>query len=79
VMTTLMAVMPADKPKYLFMVLFDEPKGLPETHGFQTAGWNAAPTTGAIIERVGPMLDITPRFVAPVDPFPFVKRLGLKE
>jgi cell division protein FtsI (penicillin-binding protein 3) len=79
VMTTFMAIMPADKPKYLLMVLFDEPKGLPETHGYQTAGWNAAPTTGAIIARVGPMLDITPRFEAPVQPFPYVSRLGLKE
>ncbi len=79
VMNTFMAIMPADKPKYLLMVLLDEPKGLPETHGFQTSGWNAAPTTGAIIERVGPMLDITPRFTAPVQPFPYVARLGVKE
>jgi cell division protein FtsI (penicillin-binding protein 3) len=79
VMTTFMAAMPVDQPKYLIMVMFDEPKGLPETHGYQTAGWNAAPTTGKIIERVGPMLDLTPRFAAPVQPFPYVARLGLKE
>jgi cell division protein FtsI (penicillin-binding protein 3) len=79
VLTTFMAAMPADKPKYLLMIMFDEPKGLPETHGYQTAGWNAAPTTGKIIERVGPMLDLTPRFTAPVQPFPYVARLGLKE
>ncbi len=79
VMTTFMATMPADKPKYLIMVLFDEPEGLAETHGFRTSGWNAAPVTGKVIERVGPMLDLTPRFEAPVRPFPFVARLGLKE
>jgi cell division protein FtsI (penicillin-binding protein 3) len=78
VMTSFMALMPADKPKYLLMVVLDEPKGLPETHGFATSGWNAAPVTGGIIERVGPMLDLTPRFEAPVQPFPHVQAMGFK-
>ncbi len=78
VLTTFMAVMPADKPKYLFLIMLDEPKGLPETHNFITSGWNAAPVTGNIIERVGPMLDVTPRFDPPTQPFPYVARLGLK-
>ncbi len=44
-MTTFMATMPADKPKYLIMVLFRRAAGLEETHGFRTSGWNAAPVT----------------------------------
>ena len=43
-LTTFMAVLPADKPRYLITLLLDEPKGLPETHGYATSGWNAAPT-----------------------------------
>ena len=39
--TTFMAVFPFDKPKYLVLCLYDEPKGLPETYGFATAAWNA--------------------------------------
>ena len=78
VLTTFMAMAPADKPKYIFLVIIDQPQGLPETHNFVTAGWNAAPTAGNIIERVGPMLDITPRFDPPVQPFPYVARLNLK-
>ena len=40
--TTFMAIAPADKPKYLFVILYDEPQGLPETFGFATAAWNGA-------------------------------------
>lgn len=79
VLTTFMAVMPSDKPRYLIMTMLDEPKGLPETHGYATSGWNAAPTTGRIIERIGPMLNIEPRFELPQTPFPHVARLGVQQ
>lgn len=74
--TTFMAIAPSDKPRYLFMTLFDEPQGLPETHGYATSGWNASPTTGRIIERVAPILGIPPRFEAPDRPFPLMARMG---
>jgi cell division protein FtsI (penicillin-binding protein 3) len=64
-LTTFMAVFPSDKPQYLLLVMLDEPKGLPETHGFATAGWNAAPTSGRIIARIGSMLRIEPRLDLP--------------
>ena len=32
------AVFPADQPKYLLLVMLDEPQGLPETGGLATAG-----------------------------------------
>lgn len=73
------AVMPSDKPRYILMTILDEPKGLPETHGYATSGWNAAPLTGRIIERIGPMLDIDPRFEVPVIPFPLVARMGISQ
>jgi cell division protein FtsI (penicillin-binding protein 3) len=74
--TTFMAVAPSDKPRYLFMTIYDEPQGLPETQGFATSGWNASPTTGRIIERVAPLLSISPRFEAPDRPFPLMARVG---
>jgi cell division protein FtsI (penicillin-binding protein 3) len=74
--TTFMAIAPADKPKYLFVTLLDEPQGIKETYGFATAGWNGAPVTGQIIERVTPMLGLPPRFDSPVQPFPTMVRLG---
>lgn len=74
--TTFMAVTPADKPKYLFMTLLDEPQPTKDTHGYATAGWNASPTTGRIIERVAPIMGIEPRFETPANPFPYAAKLG---
>lgn len=75
-LTTFMAVMPADKPRYILLTMLDEPKGLPETHGYATSGWNAAPTTGRIVERIGPMLGLETKFELPQQPFPLVARIG---
>ncbi|MFM9974728.1 MAG: peptidoglycan D,D-transpeptidase FtsI family protein [Beijerinckiaceae bacterium] len=76
VLNSFMAVMPADKPRYLLLTMLDEPEGVPETMGQRTSGWNAAPTSGYIIERVAPMLDMTPRFENPTAPFPVIARLN---
>src|SRR5262245_24821776 len=59
------AVFPADQPRYLLLVMLDEPQVIPETNGFATSGWNAAPTAGLIIARIAPLLAITPRFDLP--------------
>jgi cell division protein FtsI (penicillin-binding protein 3) len=74
--TTFTAILPADKPKYVFLTIMDEPQALPETYGFSTAGWNAGPVTGNVIERVAPLLGIPPRFEPPAQPFPLMSRLG---
>jgi len=58
------AIFPYDNPRYVVLVLLDEPRGIPETYGYATAGWTAAPTAGAVIKRIAPMLGverITPR------------------
>src|SRR5512144_1036738 len=65
VLTSFTAIVPADKPRYILLVMLDEPKGLPETHGFSTSGWNAVPVGAKVIERVAPLLDIQPRFDLP--------------
>jgi cell division protein FtsI (penicillin-binding protein 3) len=64
-LTDVMAVMPADDPKYLVLVMLDEPQIIPETHGFATSGWNAVPTAAKIIARVAPLLGLEPRFDLP--------------
>jgi cell division protein FtsI (penicillin-binding protein 3) len=76
VFTTFMAIMPADKPKYLVLTLMDEPLALPETAGYRTAAWNAGPVAGKIIERAGPLLGLPPRFDLPTQPFPLLAKLG---
>jgi cell division protein FtsI (penicillin-binding protein 3) len=79
VLTTFMAIVPADRPKYLFLTLLDEPLALPETNGYRTAAWNAGPVTGKIIERAGPLLGLPPRKDLPPQPFPLLAKLGYAE
>jgi cell division protein FtsI (penicillin-binding protein 3) len=65
VLTTFTAILPADQPRYQLLIMLDEPQGLPETSGYATSGWNAAPTAGKVIARIAPMLGIEPRFDLP--------------
>ena len=65
VLTDFMAVLPADQPRYLLLIMLDDPKVLPETHGFKTSGWNAVPVGGAVVARIAPLLGIEPRMDLP--------------
>ncbi|MFK8250231.1 peptidoglycan D,D-transpeptidase FtsI family protein [Ancylobacter terrae] len=60
-LTTFTGVFPMDDPRYLVLVILDEPQAAPGTYGFATAGWNSGPTTGKIIARIAPLLGIMPR------------------
>ena len=51
-MSSFFGIIPASNPKYLLYVIFDEPQGIKETFGFAGGGWTAAPTAGAIFERL---------------------------
>ena len=61
VLTDFVAVLPADQPRYLLLIMLDEPHATPETHGFTTSGWNAVPTGGTVVARIAPLLGIAPR------------------
>lgn len=64
-LTTFMAVFPSDQPKYLVTIILDEPQPIPETKGYATSGWNAAPTAGNLVTRIAPILGVEPRFDLP--------------
>ncbi len=76
VFTTFMAIVPADKPKYLYLTLYDDPAPAPEDHGYHTAAYNAGRVTGALIRRVEPLEGVSPTKEAPIQPFPILARLG---
>jgi cell division protein FtsI (penicillin-binding protein 3) len=76
VFTTFMAITPADKPKYLYLVMYDEPQGLPEDGGYHTAAYNAGRVTGELIQRVEPLEGRPPASQFPDQPFPLLARLG---
>jgi cell division protein FtsI (penicillin-binding protein 3) len=65
VLNSFTAILPADNPQFQLLIMLDEPKALPETHGFITSGWNAVPTGGKVIARIAPLLGIEPRFDLP--------------
>jgi cell division protein FtsI (penicillin-binding protein 3) len=65
VLTSFTAVLPADQPRYLLLIMLDEPQATPDTHGFTTSGWNAVPVGGAVIGRIAPLLGLEPRFDLP--------------
>src|SRR5271163_188863 len=76
VFTTFMAITPADKPKYLYLTIYDDPQATPEDHGFHTAAYNAGRVAGALIRRVEPLEGVPPMKEAPTQPFPIIARLG---
>ena len=77
VFTTFMSIIPADKPKYLFLVLMDDPQAVEGTYGYHTAAWNSGEVTGKIMERVAPILNMPPMLTMPTQPFPLLARLGI--
>jgi cell division protein FtsI (penicillin-binding protein 3) len=60
VLSSFVGVFPITAPRYLVLVMLDEPKGVPATHGYATGGWTAAPVVGRVIARIGPMSGIAP-------------------
>jgi len=56
--TSFVGILPMTEPRYVVMVLLDEPRGTEATYNFATAGWNAAPTAARVIARIAPLLGI---------------------
>ncbi len=51
---------PMYDPKYIVLVILDEPKGINETFGFSTGGWTSAPIAKEIITKTAPILGVLP-------------------
>ncbi|NQV21833.1 MAG: penicillin-binding protein 2 [Rhodospirillales bacterium] len=60
VISTFIADFPSDDPRYLVLVMYDEPKGTTMTKGYAGAGWTSAPVARRIIERIAPLLGVQP-------------------
>lgn len=58
--SSFIGVFPMTDPKYLVMVLLDEPKSTKDTWGYATGGWVAAPAVSKIIKQIAPVLKVKP-------------------
>ena len=54
------ATFPVHDPRYVLVVMVDEPKGQKHSYGYATGGWVAAPAAKRIIEHAAPLLGILP-------------------
>jgi cell division protein FtsI (penicillin-binding protein 3) len=63
-LTNFLAAFPTDAPEYFVLVMLDEPQRVAASSNQATAGVNAAPTTGKIVERIAPILGVAPRLEA---------------
>lgn len=66
-LASFIATFPIDDPKYVVLVMIDEPKGDKSTYGFATGGWISAPVVANVISRMGPLYGIKPQFDVPED------------
>ncbi len=67
VVSTFAAAFPMDRPRYVILVMIDEPKGNAFSSGQRTAGWTAAPVVRDVVLRTGPMLGVVPDTTRDVD------------
>jgi cell division protein FtsI (penicillin-binding protein 3) len=49
---------PIDADRYMVQITLDSPQRTPDSFGFITGGWNAAPTAGHVIERIAPFVGV---------------------
>ena len=65
--STFAAAFPMDRPRYVVVIMFDEPKGTAASSFQRTAAWNAAPTVGRLVPRIGPILGVLPDETRDID------------
>lgn len=59
-LSSFVGAFPMNDPQYVMLVMVDEPQGTVQSQGYATGGWVAAPLFGRIVERVAPVLGVTP-------------------
>ena len=65
-LTTFISAFPMEAPRYVLLVMLDEPKAEKPGTG-ATAGWNAGEANGRVVQRIAPLLGIAPNFDPQLD------------
>ncbi|MCR9175507.1 MAG: penicillin-binding protein 2 [Alphaproteobacteria bacterium] len=56
--SSFVAAFPMNAPRYVVLIMVDEPKGQKHSHGYASGGWVAAPAVKRIVERAAPLLGV---------------------
>ncbi len=60
--SSFVAAFPASDPKYVVMIMVDEPKGNKKSYGYATAGWVAAPPVARTVSSMAAILGLPPAY-----------------
>jgi cell division protein FtsI (penicillin-binding protein 3) len=60
VVASFASAFPMDNPRYVVVVMLDDPKANAASSYQRTAAWNAVPIVGRLIPRIGPLLGVMP-------------------
>jgi cell division protein FtsI (penicillin-binding protein 3) len=60
-LSSFVGAFPIHDPKYVVLVMVDEPKGNKDSFGYATGGWVAAPAVKRIVSRSAPLLGVYPK------------------
>lgn len=58
--STFASAFPMDAPRYVIVMMIDNPKGSKTSFGFKTAGMTIAPATSRLVARIAPLLGVQP-------------------
>ena len=61
------AVFPVDHPRYVVVVMLQDPQGTADTFGHAEAAWTAGPVVNHLVARAGPMLGVMPEIGKDID------------
>ncbi|MCC5987009.1 MAG: penicillin-binding protein 2 [Pararhodobacter sp.] len=67
VIATFAGAFPMNDPRYVVVVMLDEPVDTTGTEPRRTAGWTAVPVAGEIIRRIAPLLGVRPQDTAEIE------------
>lgn len=65
--STFASAFPMEDPRYVVVVMMDEPQGSSRTPGVRTAAYTAAPVVKSFVARAGPLLGVFPEANRDID------------
>ena len=59
-LSSFVGAFPMNAPRYIVLVMVDEPKGNKRTSNYATGGWVAAPAVGRVVQRMASLIGMAP-------------------